>query len=146
MNGIVVGVDGSEGSTHALEWAAKEARLRSAPLTVVLAWQWPTSLYAGSGWAGVDPEAIDDLGKLAEQRLDETCAAVATSLQGLEVGRSVVESAAAPALVEAAEGAELLVVGTRGHGGFTGLLLGSVSQQCAHHSPCPVVIVPPPKA
>jgi Universal stress protein UspA and related nucleotide-binding proteins len=143
MNGIVVGVDGSEGSKHALEWAAKEAHLRGVPLTVVLAWQWPTSLYAGAGWVSIDGELIEDLRKLAEQRLEETCAAVASSLDGVDVRRSVVEGAAAPALADAAKGAELLVVGTRGHGGFAGLLLGSVSQQCAHHSPCPIVIVPP---
>lgn len=144
MKGIVVGVDGSAGSKTALDWAAGEARLRGVPLTVVLAWQWPVSLYSGAGWTGVvDSELIEDLGKLAEQRLDEACVAAAASLDGLEVARSVVEGAAAPALLEAAQDADLLVVGTRGHGGFAGLLLGSVSQQCAHHSPCPIVIVPP---
>jgi nucleotide-binding universal stress UspA family protein len=57
----------------------------------------------------------------------------------------VVEGAPAPVLLEAAKGADLLVVGMRGHGGFVGLLLGSVSQQCAHHAPCPIAIVPPAK-
>lgn len=64
---------------------------------------------------------------------------------GVEVEQSVLEGTPAQVLVEAAQGADLLVVGTRGHGGFTGLLLGSVSQQAAHHAPCPVVIVPHPK-
>lgn len=143
MSGIVVGVDGSEGARHALEWAAGEAKGRGVPLTVVLAWQWPTGFYVGASWAGVTPEVIDDLRSLAEQRLDKTCSEVESALEGLTVTREVIEGAPAPALLKAAEDADLLVVGTRGHGGFAGLLLGSVSQQCAHHSPCPIVIVPP---
>jgi nucleotide-binding universal stress UspA family protein len=146
MTGIVVGIDGSEGSMLAFEWAAKEAHVRRAPLTVVLAWQLPTSVFAGAGWVGVGAELIEDLRKLAEQRLEESVAALASNLQGLEVSRKVAEGPAAAALVEAAKGAELLVVGTRGHGGFAGLLLGSVSQQCAQHSPCPVAIIPPSRA
>jgi nucleotide-binding universal stress UspA family protein len=140
---IVVGVDGSNGARHGLEWAAEEARRRHARLGVVLAWQIPFALYPGPGTVGVDHELIDELRKLAEKRLDEACAAV-PNLEGLEVERSVVQAPPAQALVEAARDAELLVVGTRGHGGFAGLLLGSVSQQCAHHAGCPVVIVPPP--
>jgi len=143
MKGIVVGIDGSEGAGHALEWAAAEAKVRAAPLTVLLAWQWPAGFYTGASWAGVTPELIDDLKKLAEQRLEEACTAVAPALDGLKVNRAVVEGVPAEALIEAAADADLLVVGTRGHGGFVGLLLGSVSQQCAHHSPCPIVIVPP---
>jgi len=141
MAGIVVGVDGSEGSKRALEWAAGEAKLRRLPLTALLAWQWPTGIY-GAGWMGVTPEVAEDLRKAAERRLEETCAAVAPALEGVEVTRSVVEGPPAQALLQAAEDADLLVVGTRGHGGFVGLLLGSVSQQCATHSPCPIVIVP----
>jgi nucleotide-binding universal stress UspA family protein len=143
MKGIVVGIDGSEGAKHALEWAAAEAKLRAAPLTMLLAWQWPTGFYAGAGWVGITSELIEDLQKLAEQRLEEACTAVAPALEGLDVKRTVVEGAPAQALIEAGTDADLLVVGTRGHGGFVGLLLGSVSQQCAHHSPCPIVIVPP---
>ena len=143
MNGIVVGVDASEGSRRALEWAAKEAHLRAAPLTVVLAWQWSTALYPDAGWATATTELIEDLEKIAEERLDDVCTAVAPALEGLEVKRALVEGPPVSSLVEAAQGAELLVVGTRGHGGFAGLLLGSVSQQLAHHSPCPIVIVPP---
>jgi nucleotide-binding universal stress UspA family protein len=143
MSVIVVGVDGSEGSEHALEWAAAEARLRNAGLTLVNAWYPPPALYAGMGWAGFDAETLSGLRELADQRLDEICSKLSDSLAGLEVERRVVEDTAATALIEAAQGADLLVVGTRGHGGFAGLLLGSVSQQCAHHSPCPIVIIPP---
>jgi len=145
MTGIVVGVDGSDGSKHALEWAASEARLRSAPLKVVLAWQWPVGVYAGGGWMGITEELIEGIKSTARDRLDETCRAVAPALDGLEVTRTLAEDIPAQALLEAAADADLLVVGTRGHGGFAGLLLGSVSQQCAHHSPCPIVIIPPPR-
>ena len=143
MPGIVVGVDGSEGSKHALAWAAEEARLRHAPLAVVLAWQLPATFDTGAAWVHMSSEVIDDVRKLAQQRLDDVCSELASLLEGVDVDRRVVEGATAPALIEAAENADLLVVGTRGHGGFAGLLLGSVSQQCAHHSPCPIVIIPP---
>lgn len=141
MTGIVVGVDGSPGSRSALEWAAEEARLRNLPLRLVLAWYPPVGLYGGVGLAGLDGETIRGFGELAEERLARVCEEVAASLEGLEVERVVVEDVAAHALLDAAADADLLVVGTRGHGGFAGLLLGSVSQQCAHHSPCPIVIV-----
>ena len=140
---IVVGVDGSEGSKRALEWAAREARLRGAPLEIVLAWLPSASIYAGAGWPVVDDDMFEGLLESARERLELTCESVARALDGLEVESRVVEGPAARTLMDAAVGADLLVVGTRGHGGFTGLLLGSVSAQCAHHSPCPVVIVPP---
>ena len=139
---IVVGVDGSEGSKGALEWAAREARLRAAPLEIVLAWLPSVSIYAGAGWSVVDNEMFEGLLENAGERLERTCESVAPALDGLEVERTVVEGPAARTLMDAAVGADLLVVGTRGHGGFAGLLLGSVSAQCAHHSSCPVVIVP----
>lgn len=142
MKGIVVGVDGSPGSKRALDWAAAEARLRGVPLKLVSAWHIPVGLYGGMGWAGIDSEVIGGLGELAEERLQKACEDASALLEGLEVERVVVEGLAAARLIEAASEAELLVVGTRGHGGFTGLLLGSVSQECAHHSPCPIVIVP----
>jgi nucleotide-binding universal stress UspA family protein len=142
MSGIVVGVDGSDGASQALEWAAAEARLRDAELTEVFAWQWPLPVTEAATWIGVNPELIEDTEKLAEQRLADACAAV-PALRELRVTRKTVEGSAAQALIEAASEADLLVVGTRGRGGFVGLLLGSVSQQCAQHGRCPVVIVPP---
>lgn len=145
MSGIVVGVDGSEGSERALEWAAAEARTRKLPLTLVSAWHAPSApMAAGMAWGGVAAvDAIGDLRMFAAKRLDDVCSEHADELAGLEVTRSVVQDDAAPALIDAAEDADLLVVGTRGHGGFAGLLLGSVSQHCVHHSPCPTVVVPP---
>ncbi len=143
MGAIVVGFDGSEGSLRALRWAADEGRLRSAQLRVVFAWEYPVNLWAGAGWAIPDGAMLSDFHELAEERLERALAEAGPALDGLQVERSVIEGAAAPALLEAAKGAELLVVGSRGHGGFAGLLLGSVSQQCAHHAPCPMVIIAP---
>jgi nucleotide-binding universal stress UspA family protein len=145
MTRIVVGVDGSEGSLQALRWAADEARLRKALLQVVLAWDYPASLLAGASFSVPDLEILGDFGKLAEARLGQALQDASSALEGVEVERRVIEGAPALALIEAAKDADLLVVGTRGHGGFVGLLLGSVSQQCAHHAPCPIVIVPPAK-
>lgn len=139
MSGIVVGVDGSEGSQAALAWAAREARLHGSPLTLVCAWQLPPASY---GWPTVLPELLDDFKAVAAEQIDKACSAVGPALEGLEMTRTVREGSAANVLIETSEDAEMLVVGTRGHGGFVGMLLGSVSAQCAHHSRCPLVIVP----
>ena len=140
MGRIVVGIDGSDHSKNALRWALDEARLRDASLDVVSAWLLP--VYAtGYGFAPgdlVDPKIIGDG---AAAQLDETITEVVGDASGLTLTRKSVEGMAAQVLVEEAEGADLLVVGSRGHGGFAGLLLGSVSQQCAQHASCPVVII-----
>jgi len=142
MSRIVVGIDGSEESRRALAWAAAEARLRDAPLRVVHTWLFP---YTAVG-PGLDPvldtQMIEDVRRAAENVVESELAGLGEELAGVDVERVVVEGAAAPVLIEAAEGADLLVVGSRGRGGFAGLLLGSVGQQCAHHAPCPLVIVP----
>ena len=139
---IVVGVDSSDGAKAALRFALYEAKLREATLRVVHSWQFG---YIGvSGLEGFSPVGGADLGDLrrtAEIALDAVLNEVAPSLDGLVVERRVSEGAAAAVLVDESREADLLVVGSRGHGGFAGLLLGSVSQQCAHHAACPVVIV-----
>jgi nucleotide-binding universal stress UspA family protein len=136
MGRIVVGVDGSEESKAALRWAVEEARLRGATVRAVCAWSLPH--VAGPGFAFL-PGGIEEFRRDAEGVLDAAIAEVGS--EGVDVERAAVEGGAADVLVQAAQGADLLVVGSRGHGGFAGLLLGSVSQQCAHHAPCPVVIV-----
>ena len=142
MSFIVVGIDGSDESKRALHWALNEARLREAKLVAVHSWTYQFT--AGPGYLpGADPEVRASIQKEAEQVIDDALAEFATG--GVEIERSAPEGQPSAMLVEAAEGAELLVVGSRGRGGFSGLLLGSVSQQCAHHAPCPVVIVPPAK-
>ncbi|MGZ4334627.1 MAG: universal stress protein [Gaiellaceae bacterium] len=139
---IVVGVDGSPGSQHAVRWAAEEARLRKARLRAVFAWESPVQVIGGSGWLVPDTEMIEEYAGLMQQRLDEALEPLADELAGIEVERVAIHGPPASVLIEAAREAIQLVVGTRGHGGFVGLLLGSVSQQCSSHAPCPVVIVP----
>jgi nucleotide-binding universal stress UspA family protein len=136
---IVVGVDGSESSLEALRWAIEEARIRHSPIRVVYAWFMPRD-----GSYGFVPAEVFDRERLQQEAgddLDGWVAQLAPESVDVQVERHVVEGHGAHALIEAAEGAELLVVGSRGRGGFKGLLLGSVSQQCAHHAPCPVVIL-----
>lgn len=141
MQQIVVGVDGSQGARRALEWAVSEAELRDAHVVVVHAWLEPAAVAVGSviTAGGVEPEVFEDA---ARRTVTDLLAAVDTTglAQGIET--HVVAGAPARALIDASQGADLLVVGSRGHGGFTGLLLGSVSQQVAHHATCPVVIIP----
>jgi nucleotide-binding universal stress UspA family protein len=133
---IVVGIDGSEQSKAALRWAVEEARLRGVSVRAIYAWSLPP-VAAGAGvMIATNFEALQRDG---ERLVDAAVAEV--DAEGVEIERASVEGSAARVLVEAAQGAELLVVGSRGHGGFVGLLLGSVSQQCAHHASCPVVIV-----
>ena len=142
MGEIVVGIDGSEGSLLALRWAAREARLRGARLRVLTAWH--TSAVSSIPAFGVG-EPTDEV--LAELRrgLDQTLVDEGVGGDaGPEVVAEVVAGHPAGALVEAADGADLIVVGARGHGGVAGLVLGSVSQHVVHHAPVPVVVVPAP--
>jgi nucleotide-binding universal stress UspA family protein len=134
---IVVGIDGSEQAQKALTWAAGEARVHHAELTVVHAWSFALAAGIPTPASSV---AVDVIEKSAQACLDTALQAV--DLSGLDVTPRLVCGAPAAALIEAAKGADLVVVGSRGHGGFVGLLLGSVSQQVTHHAPCPVVIVP----
>lgn len=140
---IVVGVDGSPGSLQALRWAAEEARRREARLHAVLAWEPPVQLVGGAGWIVPDQSTVEEYETAARERLDEALASLGHGLDGLDVERSAIHGAPAAVLLEAAREAAVLVVGSRGHGGFVGLLLGSVGRQCSHHAACPVVIVPP---
>lgn len=135
---VVVGVDGSPGSSTALAFAAVEARLRHAVLRVVHGWSIPPMVYP----MVMTAEAFEQLPKQARSRVDGQVAEVLGPDPGLTVETVVEEGPAAEVVLEAAKGADLVVVGSRGRGGFAGLLLGSVSSQVAHHAPCPVVIVP----
>ena len=142
MGVIVVGVDQSEGAKAALRFALEEARLRQAKLRVVHAWQFG---YIGApGFEGSLPAVGGDLAEFheaAEAALDETLRGVVADADGVAIERRVDQGAAAPVLIEESRDADVLVVGSRGHGGFAQLLLGSVSQQCALHALCSVVIV-----
>jgi len=140
MQTIVVGVDGSEASLKALRFAIEEARKRGAEVKAVNAWHVPAVVYE-VGWAAA-PVDLGEFPELAKSSLEKSLEAVGAAESGVRITPIVREGAAADVLCDLAEGADLLVVGSRGLGGFRGLLLGSVSQQCAHHAPCPVVIIP----
>ena len=166
MGRIVVGVDASPEARAALAWAAEEARLRQAALQVVYAYhgrELAAPVYFPSEHA-LPPTAVGDAGELASEittglrdhtqvegafqnQADELLEAqleeVDQALIGVEVQRAVVEDRhPAEALVTLSADADLLVVGSRGRGGFSGLLLGSVSHAVVLHASCPVVVVP----
>ena len=137
MPSIVIGTDGSPNSAAALDWAVNEAKLRDATLKVVHTWH--------ETYVGTYPYSVADTSAVLEKAATEVLASIADGAEaalGRPVERVVRYGATVPSLVEEAAEADLLVVGTRGHGGFTGLLLGSVSASLAHHTPCPLVIVP----
>jgi len=137
---IVVGVDGSEDGTVALRFAADEAALRNAKLRIICAWHVTPTAYGGAWTPSVDL-SID----FKERAKDIAAKALAEAERVQpQIDREVKtpQGQAADMLVQESEGADLLVVGSRGLGGFRSLLLGSVSQQVAHHAGCPVVIVP----
>lgn len=137
---IVVGVDGSSHSTEALRWALRQAVLTGARVDAVACWEWPASAGGLAPYSAVD----FDMGKMTRQTAQEAVAAAVSSTPGadqLDVRTTVVEGYPARVLTEAGAGADLLVVGSRGHGELSGLLLGSVGLHCATHSTCPVLIV-----
>ena len=137
MRKIVVGTDGSDNSIGALRWALQEARSHGASVDVVFAWEFPPV---------IDPlgvsmmPGVDDMNSSAEKLLGAVMKKVDVS--GASVTTRVLRGAPSTALIAAAKGADLLVIGKRGHGGFLGLVLGSVAQQVVHHAPCAVVVVP----
>lgn len=136
---IVVGIDGSGHSARALRWAIEEASCRDAALHLVHAWNAP---YIGVDIVGFTAKAsVFEAAETAAGAVLDDAAAAAAGLVG-NIQRTLVSGPPTAALLEAAKGADLLVVGSRGRGGFSGLLLGSVSQQCVHHATCPVVVVP----
>jgi len=142
MPGITVGVDGSAHSAHALEWAIKEASVRHAPVTVVTVHTVPMS-----GWTGspitLPQDATDE--EKAEKAAEELTQKAISKLDGAQPSSVTVRAVSgfpAQELIEASRTADLVVVGSRGAGGFARLLIGSVSSQVVHHAHCPVVVVP----
>jgi nucleotide-binding universal stress UspA family protein len=140
MPGIIVGIDGSTYSRQALEWAANEAALRHAPLTVLTVHQ---SL--ASYWGGPHP-ADQDLARRARDTAQEETDIVLGKFSEEEQPPSVTVQAVtgvpAEQLLDVAAGADMIVVGARGAGGFKRLLMGSVCTQVTHHAHCPVVVIP----
>lgn len=131
---VVVGVDGSVQSQAALDWGVQEARLRDGGVLALAAGHCPyVTDAAGQAW---DYAAFE---RDVRAILDEELARVAEP--GVPINGQLVQGSAASALVAASGDADLVIVGSRGHGGFAGLLLGSVSSQLAHHAQCPVLII-----
>ncbi|WP_026924410.1 universal stress protein [Glycomyces arizonensis] len=133
---IVVGVDGSPSSTQALTWALRQAEITGASIEAVHAWQIPMTYGA--------PVAVlpgEDFAESAERALAESVDEVLGGREDLPVRRIAEHGLPAKVLLEHSQDAELLVVGSRGRGGFKGLLLGSVSLHCVTHAHCPVVVL-----
>jgi nucleotide-binding universal stress UspA family protein len=142
MSGITVGVDGSDHSHRALEWAMKEAALQHAALTVLIVHE-----VMASHWTGNPVIVPQDEALLGEARAwaEDAVAKVASQLgdaQPATVTVRAVSGFAGEELIDAAKDSDLVVVGSRGGGGFARLLLGSVSNKVVHHAECPVVVVP----
>ena len=130
---IVVGVDGSEHGNAALRWALDEAMVHEGEIVAVLAWQVP--------FIGI-PGAFDreEMERICKRFVEEAVAAIVPHPQ-VPITRLVAEGDVSASLIAAAHDADMLVLGSRGRGGFAGLKLGSVSQECAQHASCPVVII-----
>ncbi len=137
---VVVGVDGSAASERALRWAVEHARASHSPVLAVLAWQLTTLPAPPAARRDDAVPPLSEWEDLARGLLGDT---VAHAVGDADVEELVLHRPAAAGLLDAVRPADLLVLGDRGRGGFTRLLLGSVSRQCAEHAPCPVVVVPP---
>ena len=132
---VVVGVDGSSSSVAALRWAARVGGALGLQIDAVTSWEYPASYGLAGAAGGWDPEV--DAGAVLARTVHTAFDGAAPAGLRTHVRRGH----PAPVLLEASHHVELLVVGSRGHGGFAGLLLGSVSAQCAEHAGCPVVVV-----
>ena len=133
-----MGVDGSPSSMAALEWAAQQAELAGSTLVVVTTWEWPNL-----GWGLGSPPLPEDYHPAtgAQTMLDGALGTVRGAHPVLAIRSALTEGHPAQVPIDAARGADLLVVGCRGHGGFSGMLLGSVSTHCIAHAHCPVVVI-----
>ena len=135
-NRIVVGIDGSESSTRALEWALREAELTGATVVAMTTWQWPNSF----AW-GMPVPASFDMAENAKTVLHQVVDPAGHRHPTVTIQPQVALEHPAPALVDASRSADLLVVGSRGHGELVDSLLGSVSEYCVSHAECPVVVM-----
>ena len=138
---IVAGIDGSPSSMDALQWAIGQAGLTGAAVDAVIAWHYPAAV-GGFGYTPVDMmQTGSDFEEIAQKIVADAVSNATDSSGDVRVHPRVIEGNPARVLLDAAAGADLLVVGSRGHGGFTEALLGSVSQHCVHYAPCPVVVI-----
>ena len=142
MSGILVGVDGSGYSQRALEWAMHEAAIRHVPLTVLTVNEAVRGYYSGMATYPDDPARTEDAHAAAQAGTDKVLAGL-DGPHPESVTVKAVHGFPAEELINAGKDADMLVVGSRGVGGFTQLMMGSVASQVAHHAYCPVLIVPP---
>ncbi len=140
MSGIIVGVDGSAHSRKALEYAAKEAAAHHTSLTVLTVHQAVRDVYGSVANYPEDASLTDKARQAAQAETDEVLAGLSDRPDSVTV--RAVHGLPAEELVNAAQGADMVVMGSRGAGGFARLILGSVATQVSHHANCPVLIVP----
>jgi nucleotide-binding universal stress UspA family protein len=137
---VIVGVDGSDSSTAALDWAARYAEATGDELIAILAWHYPSA--AGGPPVGVAPEAVtSEVERSRYDILDKAIEASCAGRPSVRVQRKVVYGHAAQALIDESKDAGLLVVGSKGYGGFRGMMLGSISMHCVTYAACPVTVV-----
>lgn len=140
MSGIVVGIDGSRSGQQALEWAVRHAATEQAPLTVLTVHPVASSTWTGAPISSAQDQADQDKMLYAAKEAVAK-AIIELDVQPGEVSVRAISDLPARALIEASRDADLIVVGSRGHGGFSGLPIGSVSSQVVSHAACPVVVV-----
>jgi nucleotide-binding universal stress UspA family protein len=141
MPGIIVGIDGSVHSRRALEWAISEAAIRRAPLTVLTVQQ-AVAGYWGPVVYPQEPDLAEQAAKVAQEETDSVLETLDAGSRPPSVSVRAVVGLPADELLAAAQDADMIVVGSRGAGGFKKLLMGSVSSQITHHARCPVVVIP----
>ncbi len=142
MSGILVAIDGSHNASRALEWAIEEAAIRKADLTVLTVHSVPATYWSGRpALLPGDEDTLDEVRKLAEAAVSKAVAAQGDS-QPASVTVTAVHGFPAEAIIGASASSDLLVIGSRGSGGFGTLLMGSISSQVVHHAKCPVAVVP----
>jgi nucleotide-binding universal stress UspA family protein len=142
MPGIVVGVDGSPNSEHALDWAMRQAAALHAPLTVVAVHEVPKSFWGGIPVIGPADAALLEKLRQAAEEMTQKAASQLGDAKPASVTVHAVDGFVVKELVDASQNADMIVIGTRGASGVARLLMGSVSADVVQHSACPVVIVP----
>ncbi len=146
MPGILVGIDGSAPSRRALEWAVREAAVQHAPLTVLTVYHATPGSWGVPVQYATDTDLADQALRAAQEEADDVLKQADDEARPLSVTVKSVTGLPAEELLSAAADADMVVVGSRGAGGFKRLLMGSVSTQVTHHAHCPVVVIPADRA
>jgi nucleotide-binding universal stress UspA family protein len=146
MPGIIVGIDGSGHSRRALEWAVSEAAIRHTSLIVLTVQQAITGYWGSPMVYPGDADLLDHARKVAQEEIDHAVDKLAAEARPRSVTVVAVLGAPAEEILDRAKDADMIVVGSRGAGGFKKLLMGSVSTQVTYHAPCPVVVIPAEKS